>query len=54
MSIAAGSASEADYQLLLAHDLEYLAPDDYRDLHSRVTETIRMLSAFMQKLTADS
>ena len=54
MSIAAGSASEAEYQLLLAHDLEYLAPDVYRDLHSRVTETRRMLSAFMQKLTADS
>jgi len=54
MSIAAGLASDAEYQLLLAHDLGYLAPDAYRDLHSRVTEVRRMLSAFMQKLIADS
>ncbi len=54
MSIAAGSASEAEYQLLLARDLGYLAPDAYQGLHSRVTEVKRMLSGFMQRLKADS
>ena len=54
MSIAAGSASEAEYQLLLGRDLGYVAASTYQDLHSRVTEVKRMLSAFMQKLTADS
>ena len=54
MRIAAGSASEAEYQLLLARDLGYLAPDAYQGLHSRVTEAKRMLSGFMQRLSADS
>ncbi len=54
MSIAAGSSSEAEYQLLLARDLGYLASDAYLGLHSPVTEVKRMLSGFMQKLRADS
>ena len=54
MSIAAGSASEAEYQLLLARDLGYLASDAYEGLHSRITEVKRMLTGFMQKLIADS
>ena len=52
MSIAAGSASEAEYQLLLARDLGYLTADAYQALHSRVTEVKRMLTGFMQKLKA--
>ena len=54
MSIAAGSASEAEYQLLLARDLGYLTSDAYQGLHSRVTEVKRMLTGFMQRLKADS
>ncbi len=54
MSIAAGSASEAEYQLLLARDLGYLTSDAYQGLHSRVTEVKRMLAGFMKKLRADS
>ena len=53
MSIAAGSASEAEYQLLLALDLGYVTPTTHRDLNSRATELKRMLTGFMQKLKAD-
>ena len=53
MSIAAGSACEAEYQLLLAQDLGYLTADAYQGLHSRVTEVKRKLTGFMQKLKAE-
>ena len=53
LSIAAGSASETEYQLLLARDLGHLAADAYQSLHSSTTEVKRMLTGFMQKLRAD-
>ena len=52
MSIAAGSASELEYQLLLAHDLEYLPQDAYADLNGQVAEVKRMLYRFMQSLSS--
>jgi four helix bundle protein len=54
MSIAAGSASEAEYQLLLACDLRYIHEELYRELHEQVNEVKRMLNSFIQKLTANS
>jgi four helix bundle protein len=53
LSIAMGSASELEYQLILARDLEYLAVKDYGSLSLQVTEVKRMLSAFIGKLKAD-
>ena len=53
MSIAAGSASETEYQLLLARDLEYLDQESHRRLDGQVNEVKRMLNSFMQKLTAN-
>ena len=52
-SIAAGSASELEYQLLLAHDLEYLPRDAYTGLNEQVAEVKRMLYRFMQSLSSD-
>jgi four helix bundle protein len=52
--IAMGSASELEYHLLLAHDLGYLKDADHTELDRRVAEVKRMLTAFTQKLTADS
>jgi four helix bundle protein len=52
LSIAAGSASELEYQLLLAHDLEYLPRDAYAALYEQVAEVKRMLYRFMQSLSA--
>ncbi|MCP3868553.1 MAG: four helix bundle protein [Gammaproteobacteria bacterium] len=53
LSIAAGSASELEYQILLSRDLGYVNDDGYRTLNKQVIEVKRMLSAFLEKLTAD-
>jgi four helix bundle protein len=50
LSIATGSASESEYQLLLARDLGYLKHDVHRQLDDQVNEVKRMLKSFMQKL----
>ena len=52
-SIAMGSASEVEYHLLLARDLKLLKPGEYEELAPRATELKRMLTALLQKLTAD-
>ena len=54
LQIAMGSASELEYHLLLAHDLNFLTSSDYNHLNNGVTEVKRMLTAFIQKLTVDS
>jgi four helix bundle protein len=53
LSIAAGSASELEYQLLLAHDLEYLPPDAHAPLAGQTAEVKRMLFRFMQSLASE-
>ncbi|PXF55073.1 MAG: diversity-generating retroelement protein bAvd family protein [Deltaproteobacteria bacterium] len=53
MSIAAGSVSEVEYQLLLACDLDYMQDETYRELNQQVNEVKRMLNSFIQKLTAN-
>jgi four helix bundle protein len=47
---AMGSATELDYQLLLARDLELLAADAYSTLAAQVTEIQKMLAAFILRL----
>src|SRR5262249_39798967 len=54
LQIAMGSASELEYHLLLARDLGYLEATKYESLNNQVTEVKRMLTAFIQKLKADS
>jgi len=53
MLIALGSASELEYHLLLAHDLELLSQDTYVTLERDVTEVKRMLSSYILQLKAD-
>ena len=50
IDIATGSASEVEYQLLLARDLGYLPEDEHRNLTTEVTEIRRMLLAFNSKI----
>lgn len=50
LDIAAGSASELEYQLLLSHDLGLLAPADYNDLAAGTREVKQMLSALIQRV----
>lgn len=52
LSIAAGSASEVECQLMLSKDLSYLPEEVHSDLNGRVNEVKRMLNSLMQKLTS--
>jgi four helix bundle protein len=54
LQIAVGSASELEYHLLLARDLELMKASDYQRLSDEAVEVKRMLAALMQKLRADS
>ena len=53
LQIAAGSASEVEYQLLLARDLRLLDTETHESLTRNVTEVKRMLYAFIKSLKAD-
>jgi four helix bundle protein len=53
LQIAAGSASELEYHLLLANDLEFMKASDYQRISEEVVEVKRMLASLMQKLRAD-
>ncbi len=50
LSIAMGSASELEYQLLLTRDLGMLTQTDYGRLEPALIEVKRMLNSFIQKL----
>lgn len=54
LKIAAGSACELEYHLLLARDLGYLPTRDYQGIEEKIVEVKRMLSSFIMKLKADS
>jgi len=53
LQVSMGSASELEYHLLLAHDLDYLKTVSYEGLMSQLIEVKRMLTAFIKKLRAD-
>jgi four helix bundle protein len=44
------SATELEYHLLLARDLDLLAPDKYSKVEPMITEVKRMLASFIRKL----
>jgi four helix bundle protein len=52
VQIARGSASELEYHLLLARDLQFLTVDEFKDLEAKVLEIQRMLAALAQRLQA--
>lgn len=52
-SIAMGSASELEYHLLLARDLNLINASAFTELAQHTTEVKRMLTGLLQKLTAD-
>jgi four helix bundle protein len=54
VQIAMGSASELEYHLLLAKDLEILESLDYERLAGEVIEVKRLLASLLLKLRADS
>ncbi len=50
LQITRGSASEVEYHLLLAKDLQFLAADEFNDLEEKVLEAQRMLASLVQRL----
>jgi len=50
IDIATGSASEVEYQLLLARDLGYLSDEQHDPLAAETVEVRRMLIAYKAKL----
>ena len=50
LDIAMGSASEVEYLLLLANDLEYIQEDDYASIVAQVIEIKRMLAGLRGQL----
>ena len=53
LQMAMGSASELEYELLLAHDLNYLNDQDHAVIEPKVQEVKRMLAGLLTKLKAD-
>jgi four helix bundle protein len=54
IQIAAGSAGELEYHILLARDLGLLNAVDYQRLSEETIEVKKMLSSLLHKLRADS
>jgi four helix bundle protein len=52
--IAAGSASELDYHLLLSHDLGYINKETYQELENSISEIKRMLHGFEKPVSSNS
>ena len=50
LRVSLGSASELEYQLVLALDLAYLSPTQHEGLSTKVKREERMLVAFMNHL----
>jgi four helix bundle protein len=53
LHIAAGSASELEYHVLLANQLDMLNAPDHKRLTKEVREVKRMLTSFIKKLKAE-
>ena len=53
LQIAAGSASELDYELLLAKDLGYLASPEYLRIADELSQIRKMLSSLLRKVNVD-
>jgi len=51
--MARGSASELEYQILLARDLNIIESRQYEQLTQQAVEIKRMLTVFVQKLNAE-
>jgi four helix bundle protein len=53
LTMALGSASELEYQLIPAHDLGYLASTEHGQLSTAVVEVKKMLGGLLARLKAD-
>ncbi len=54
LQIAMGSATELEYHLLLARDLNFIQASEYESLVENLVEVKRMFASFIKKLRADN
>ena len=54
MGIAAGSATEMEYQLLLTRDLGYISPETHQRLDSETNRVKKMLNSYMRRIAGDA
>jgi len=53
LQIASGSASELDYELLVAKDLGYIGKPDYAKIADELSQIRKMLSSLLRKVNVD-
>ena len=53
LQIAAGSATELDYELLLAKDLGYLTQPDYSRIADELSQIRKMLTSLLRKVNVE-
>ncbi len=53
LNIALGSASELEYQILLAKDLNFLSDQIFKEQTNQIIEINRMLTSLHQKVLSD-
>ena len=54
LNIASGSASEVEYEILLAKEINYISEEQYESWTREVSEIRSMLAAYMKKLKSDN
>lgn len=54
LNIAAGSASEVEYEALLARDTGYISEEQYKHWVTEIKEIRSMICIFMDRLTTDN
>lgn len=54
LQIAIGSATEVEYQLLLAHDINYINDDDYQTLANETVVVRKMIIKYQSELKSSS
>ena len=54
LQIAIGSATEVEYQLLLAHDINYINDDDYQILTDETVVVRKMIIKYQSELKSSS
>jgi four helix bundle protein len=53
LQIASGSASELDYELMLAKDLRYMTETDYARIADELSQVRKMLTSLLRKVQID-
>ena len=49
LQVARGSASDVEYHLLLAEDLQFLTADEFNDVEGKVLEVERQLASLLRR-----